>query len=182
MTRVVEVARNRVAPNENPTFRDYILALRALGLHETEFELLYVVMPRYGNLLSGLECDAPGGTANPGETREQVADREFSEESDLITLCVYDPFPSWMQFASGCYDEVQHIDFALVIGDPTKLVEGATEWGGVPLSQVSDWACLQNDPLDSFGWGTGRFVPVDGKVVLATMWLAHEIALLMLPL
>ncbi len=181
MPKVLHEAQSRVGVGDRPEFSDYLSALRALKLYDTEFELLYVVMPRYGNLLTGLECDAPGGTAKIGETRLEVAVREFDEEADLTTLCVYDPFPSWMQFSSGCYDEVQHIDFALVTGNPTRLVEGASRWGSVSLKEFPKWVSRQNNPDHLMGWETHQFVPVDGKVVLATMWFIHDIALAMSP-
>ncbi len=166
----------RLTSGNQPNLKDYITIMKSEGLYSLEnFELLYVVMPRYGNLVSGLEADAPGGTAKLGETRLEVADREFDEEADLTTLCVYSPFPSWMQFSSGCYDEVQHIDFAFVVGNPTRLVEGASRWGSVALNEFEGWAHDQNNPDDPTGWVTKDFVPVDGKVVLATMWLIELI-------
>lgn len=147
-----------------------------MGWHDcllSDLELLYVVMPRYGNVVSGFEADAPGGTAKLGEAREQVADREFDEEADLSVLEVLNPFPSWLQFSSGAYDEIQNISFALVTGDPKKLVEGAVEWGSISLDQFYEWMIARNDPLN-YTSDMSKFVPLDGKVVLAMMWFLEN--------
>lgn len=180
LPRILEAARvshDRLPGLEGrPEWPDYLQALEDLQLNPLEsLQLLYMVMPRYGNVVSGLEVNAPGGTANLGETRSQVADREFEEEADLSVLCIYQPFPLWMQFASGCYDEIQHLDFALVTGDPSKLVEGAIRWGSVPLNEFSRWVYAQNDPDNSAGWETDGFVPMDGKVVMGTMFFIELI-------
>ncbi|OGY31025.1 MAG: hypothetical protein A3C02_02245 [Candidatus Andersenbacteria bacterium RIFCSPHIGHO2_02_FULL_45_11] len=159
----------------NAEFMALIQLMADAGCWIDDLKLLYVVMPRYGNIVSGLEADAPGGTANLGETRVQVADREFDEEADLSVLAVYQPFPSWLQFSSGSYDEVQNISFALVEGKPTKLVEGAIEWGSVSLSEFDRWVKDRNDPSQYLS-DTTKFVPMDGKVVLATMWLKNSLS------
>jgi len=132
-----------------------------------------VQMPRAGNKISGWEWNAPGGTGQPGELPDEIAVREFGEESDLVVLTTGSFLPSWMQFASGCYDEVQTISFALVTGSPRKLVEGARRWISVDLGSFVEWACGQNQTDDPTKWETPEFTPVDGKVLFAT-WLLRE--------
>ncbi len=152
-------------------FLEVLVKLAKFGYGLKDLELLYVVMPRYGNLISGLEADAPGGTAEIGETRQEVADREWNEEAGLSRIGVLEPFPSYMQFSAGAYDEVQSISFALTVGSPEKLVEGAKSWGAVSLDAFEGWVQRQNNPNDSTGWSTKEFTPLDGKVVLAVLWL-----------
>lgn len=158
----------------NPNFQDYLFAMANSYCRLDELEIVFVVMPRYGNPISGLEANAPGGTAKLGETREQVAEREFAEEADLSVIAVYEPFPSWLQFSSGSYDEVQNLSFALVTGNPTKLVEGAIGWGSVSLDKFGEWVKDRNDPTKHLS-NTSEFVPMDGKVVMAVMWLIQFI-------
>lgn len=143
------------------------------GIPLRRMRVYLVQMPRAGNKVSGWEWNAPGGTGEPGETPEQIATREFSEESDLTVLTTGSFLPTWMQFASGCYDEVQTISFALVMGRPQKLVEGARVWTSVSLDRFTEWACRQNQNDSPPLWETPEFVPVDGKVLFAT-WLLRE--------
>lgn len=126
--------------------------------------VLLVKMPREGNFMSGWEWNAPGGTQELGETPEDIATREFSEESDLVPLWTGTDFPAWNQYASGCYDEVQSLSVALVCGHPTKLVEGARQWLAVRLDIFRIWAHAQNQLEYPSQWEGSEFCPVDGKV------------------
>lgn len=135
----------------------------------------FVQMPREGNNISGFEWDVPGGVRDPEEDITRIAEREFSEECDLTILAIESPFPEWLQFASGVYDEVQRIDFAIVTGKPTKLVEGARRWISVPMRNVKTWMENQNQFRDPSLWETGEFVPVDGKVFFAVSWFHDRI-------
>jgi 8-oxo-dGTP pyrophosphatase MutT (NUDIX family) len=137
--------------------------------------LLLVDMPREGNKISGREWNAPGGTGEPDETPDQIAVREFDEESDLTVLCAGNPFPEWLQFASGPYDEVQTISFALVTGKPAKLVEGGRQWISQPLHQTVNWMHDQNQRQYPSRWEKGEFIPVDGKVYFAVRWLVEHL-------
>lgn len=148
----------------------HLVASVSLGIPLEQFCVHLMQMSREGNLVSGWEWNVPGGTGEPGESPERIADREFSEESDFEVLAVGTFLPPWLQFASGCYDEVQTISFALVTGNPQKLVEGARRWTSVPLYRFIAWACSQNQRDDSSRWETSEFIPVDGKVLLS-VWL-----------
>lgn len=140
-------------------------------------KVLLVQMPREGNFASGWEWNAPGGTQELGEAPEDIANREFSEESDLVPLWTGTDFPTWMQFASGCYDEVQYLSFALVTGNPTKLVEGARQWTMVPFSSFQTWTHSQNQLQDAKRWSDDEFCPVDGKVYSLVRSLAADMSL-----
>jgi 8-oxo-dGTP pyrophosphatase MutT (NUDIX family) len=147
-------------------FRGASFTLRTCNLESVAaFNVLLVKMPREGNPLNGFEWNAPGGTGEPGESLDEIAEREFSEESDLTPLFTWSPFPP-MQFASGIYDEIQKISFVFVAGNPKKLVEGAREWKAVPVMDFHDFA----HEMDRF---YGVFV--DGKVTLAVLYLAERL-------
>lgn len=170
LRELIQAARGRHPDEFVHVMEDCGLRQWSLG----RFSVLLVQMPREGNKVSGWEWNAPGGTGEPGETPEQIAQREFSEETDLTTLFTGALVPSWLQFSSGCYDEVQTISFALVGGNPKKLVEGARRWIAVPLNRFAAWAHDQNQLEDRSRWETDEFLPVDGKVVLVTLLLlAH---------
>ncbi len=148
--------------------REFYLATAQSNMEDiTRWQVLLVKMPREGNLDNGLEWNAPGGTGEPGETAEEIARREFSEESDLIPLFTWSPF-SPMQFASGIYDETQVISFVFVTGNPTKLVEGAKAWHLFPLLGLEAFAGPDPDETD-------KFVPIDGKVVMAVMYAVERL-------
>lgn len=153
---------------------DFVEVMEGCGLRRyplDRFSVLLVQMPREGNKVSGWEWNAPGGTGEPGETPEQIAQREFSEETDLTVLFTGSLVPPWTQYASGCYDEVQTISFALVTGSPQKLEEGARRWIAIPLGKFAAWAHAQNQLEDCSRWETVEFIPVDGKVVLMVLLL-----------
>ena len=155
---------------------DVMKKLYQKGYGFSDFELVYVVMPRYGNLISGREINAPGGTAEVGETREHVARREFEEEAEGLTvLATHNPSGMlWSQTASGCYDEVQLVDIALVVGKTTKLVEGANRFGLVSLHDFPQWLVRQNNPQFPIGWETRIFEPVDGKVAMNVLLFIEQ--------
>lgn len=134
-----------------------------------QMRVLLIQMPREGNLVSGLEWNAPGGTGEPGENFEQIAAREFSEETDLVPLFTWQPFPRRLQFASGIYDEVQNISFVFVTGNPTRLVEGARAWKAIPLPEFPSVACELNHYVDGES-ASSEYCPIDGKVVMAVMY------------
>lgn len=145
-----------------------VFRLCCRDLKTANFSVCLLQMPREGNLVSGWEWNAPGGTGELGETPDDIAEREFSEETDLAVLCagrLYPFQPEYLQYSSGVYDEVQQVSFALVTGNPTKLVEGARTWKMIPLSHFSRWALDQNQLNESDLWETSEFIPVDGKVV-----------------
>ena len=118
-------------------------------------ELLLIKMPRPGNKRSGLELDAPGGGGEPGEEGREVARRELAEEAPgLCELAVWEPFPEWLQFSAGAYDEVQHISFALVRGELGTLTEGGKGSETVHLERFTSWV---NPLLSKLAEsGTGR--------------------------
>jgi hypothetical protein len=138
-------------------------------------DVLLVQMPREGNFVSGLEWNAPGGTQELDEAPNLTAQREFDEESGLMALWTGTNFPDWMQFASGCYDEVQQVSLALVTGSPTKLVEGARGWKSVSLANFRNWSHCQNQIENRQLWDSEEFCPVDGKVYAITRLLAADI-------
>ena len=147
------------------------LASRNPGKILQSIELLLIKMPRPGNKRSGLELDAPGGGGEPGETGLEVSGREFSEEAEgLRELAGLEPFPEWLQFSAGAYDEVQHISFTLVGGEPGTPTEGGKAWATVHLDRFTSWVEQQN----SLASGS-EFTPVGGKVVLAVLWLIEKI-------
>ncbi|OGF82646.1 hypothetical protein A3B18_03425 [Candidatus Giovannonibacteria bacterium RIFCSPLOWO2_01_FULL_46_13] len=104
----------------------------------SDFEVPLMVMPRAAEKTCGWEINAPGGTADPGESMEQIGDREFEEEGKgLKAIKLWRPFPPAMP-ASGAYDEIQEVTFALVYGEPSTLPEGAREWMGFNLGEIID--------------------------------------------
>lgn len=179
-TRVDEVLATAQAGPDADMFNVLrVLHRNRVGGDLFNLSLLLVKMPRPGNKRSGWEWNAPGGTAKfTGETREAIAGREFSEETGTLrVLGIGNPFPPYMLPASGAYDEVQNISFALVRGDPSVLVEGAAAWNSIRLSEAVPWMHRQNTPEV---WTRDEdFVPVDLKVVLAVNWLVlflkHEL-------
>lgn len=126
-----------------------------------------MLMPREGSLECGNEWNAPGGTGEPNETQEEIAKREFNEESDLTPLFLWQPFPL-LRFASGIYDERQQVSFVFVTGTPAKLTEGAKEWKPFPLLDLE--ALSYPDPASS-----DKFIPIDGKVVMAVMYAVQRL-------
>lgn len=131
-------------------------------------KVLLVQMPREGNSISGLEWNAPGGTGELGESADEVAAREFHEESGLTSLWAGTDFPECM-FASGVYDETQNLSLALVVGNPDVLVEGAKRWTSVSLQYFRTWARNQNQTENEHLWQGDTYCPVDGKVI-ALLW------------
>lgn len=170
-----KIARELVRMERGARSDDFLRVMEGSGrvIPIDRFGVLLIQMPREGNKVSGWEWNAPGGTGEPGETPEQIAQRELDEEADLTVLFTGALVPPWMQYASGCYDEVQTVSFALVTGKPTRLVEGARRWISIPLGRFVRWACRQNQRDDSFQWETEEFIPVDGKV-LENVWILTE--------
>lgn len=170
------IARDLVRMARHARSGDFLRVLEVWGraIPLARFSVLLVQMPREGNKVSGWEWNAPGGTGeSPEETPEQIAQRELDEEADLTVLFTGAIVPPWMQYASGCYDEVQTVSFALVTGKPTKLVEGARRWIGIPFDRFVSWACDQNQLDNHARWETDEFIPVDGKVV-ENVWILLE--------
>ncbi len=167
------VSKKVAAVSHDDPFMTAMKFLQGVPLNRLKVPL--VQMPREGNLISGLEWNAPGGTGEPGESPEQIARREFSEEADVTVLYAGGFLPEWLQFASGCYDEVQSISFALVTGKPTRTVEGARQWASIPLDTFPFWAKSQNQQGDPLCWLTPVYCPVDGKVLLAVGWLREQL-------
>ncbi|MEO6077658.1 MAG: hypothetical protein ABIP54_02635 [Candidatus Andersenbacteria bacterium] len=131
-----------------------------------------IKMPRAGNLLTGVEWNAPGGTGNVGESLEEISAREFDEEAGVAVVGIESPFPPGM-LASGIYDEIQLLSFALITGNPTKLVEGGQGWHQIPLLRFRAWAVDQNQTELPDRWETDQYVPIDFKVVMALWWLTE---------
>lgn len=173
---MAEKLRQRGLGTRPWSYSDMMRKLGHVGTMD-EIQVLLVQMPREGNFISGLEWNAPGGTQELGEAPEDIATREFGEESDLTALWTGSDFPAWMQHASGCYDEVQYLSVALVTGSPTKLVEGARRWIALPLDSFNGWAHSQNQLDDPFVWETEKFCPVDGKVYSLVRCVAADIEL-----
>ena len=173
--RIVEMAR------KGQLLTEIIEALIGLGYSVQDFDFLYVVMPRHGNAVSGVEVNAPGGTSDPGETREEVARREFGEEGKgLLALAVGNVSGmKWAQYSSGCYREVQYVDIALVVGEFEKLTEGAVRSGSVNLQKFPHWLVDQNNPDNPSKWETETFTPVDGKVALNLLLFISQLRLQM---